>query len=174
MRRPAALLLALALLLPLSPARAEEAPLSRAAFVALIWQSAGGVPWAVNPWFADVDTATPGAAAICWAHDLGLTGGTGGGYFTPERAITREEAAVLLRRWGNHLGRDTGAPLGLSLCNDNEGISPWADDSLYWATACALMEWSPGGLLDPQGTLTAAQGEAILERFTRGFGDAHA
>ena len=174
MRRPAALLLALALLLPLTPTRAEEAPLSRAAFTVLLWQSAGGVPWEVNPCYADVDTATPGAAAICWAHDLGLSNGTGGGLFAPERPITREEAAVLLRRWGNCLGRDTGAPLGLSLCNDNEGISPWADDSLYWATSCGLIEWSPGGLLDPQGTLTATQAQAVLERFSRGFGDAHA
>ena len=173
MKKPAALLLALALLLPCPPARAEEAPLTRAAFVELIWQSAGGVPWEVNPWFTDVDADTPGATAICWAHDAGLTGGTGGGRFSPARPITREEAAVLLRRRSAAMGRDTSVPLGLSLCNDNEGISPWADDSLYWATACGLMEWSPGGLLDPGGTLSPEQGAAILDRLSRGFGDAH-
>ena len=172
MQEFAALLLLLLLLCP--TARGEEGPVTRGGFVSALWESAGAVPYDAQTPFSDVSPRADYAPAVSWAAHQGLVLGTGEGRFQPERPITREEAAVLLRRWGNYLGRDTGAPLGLSLCNDNEGISPWADDSLYWATSCGLIEWSPGGLLDPQGTLTATQAQAVLERFSRGFGDAHA
>ena len=79
--------------------------------------------------------------------------------------VTREEAAMFLRRYAAHLGRDTFLPGGAAACNDFEDISPWADDSLYWATAVGLLEWSEGGRLDPQGVLSADELERTLSRF---------
>ena len=93
-------------------------------------------------------------------------GGTGGLLFTPDRPITREEAAILLRRYAARLGRDVSFP-EIARCNDFEDISPWADNSLYWATGTGLIGWSEGGRLDPQGTLTQAQLDAILTRFSQ-------
>ena len=58
--------------------------------------------------------------------------------------------------------------LGLTLqayCNDFDGISPWADDSLYWATDTGLIPWAEGGLMAPQGTLTAEEATGIFTRF---------
>ena len=47
-----------------------------------------------------------------------------------------------LRRWDGHWGRDTFLPDGAAACNDYADISPWADDSLYWACISGRMECS--------------------------------
>ena len=87
--------------------------------------------------------------------------GTGGTLFVPDRPITREEAAVLLRRYAVHLGLDTFLPSGVAACNDFEGISPWADDSLYWAAGIGLLAWGADGRPEPQGTLSPEELEQV-------------
>ena len=136
MRQMIPVLLLLTLLLP--AAAAAQPPVTRAQFVAALWACAGGVPYDANGPFSDVERDSPGATAIAWAYDLGVVQGTGGACFTPDRPVTREEAAMFLRRYAAHLGRDTFLPGGAAACNDFEDISSWADDSLYWATAVGL------------------------------------
>ena len=129
MRQLIPALLLLTLLLP--AAAAAQSPVTRVQFVAALWTCSGAVPYDANGPFSDVNPNSPGATAVAWAYDLGIVRGTGGTLFVPDRPITREEAAVLLRRYAVHLGRDTFLPSGVAACNDFEGISPWADDSLY-------------------------------------------
>ena len=163
MRQLIPVLLLLTLLVP--AAAAARPPVTRAQFVAALWLCSGGVPYAADGPFSDVERDAPGATAVAWAYDLGVVKGTGGACFAPERPITRDEAAVLLRRYAACLGRDTFLPDGVAACNDYEDISPWADDSLYWATSAGLLDWSDGGQLDPQGPISAAELEGILSRF---------
>lgn len=165
MRIPAALLLVLALALPKA---GVPPPVTRGGFVVLLWESAGAVPYQAGTDFSDVERDADCATAVGWALGLELVRGTGGGRFEPQRPITREETAVLLRRWSALLGRDTFLPDGVAECNDYADISPWADDSLYWATDTGLMDWSPGGRLDPEGTLTEESVRAILHRLADG------
>ena len=165
MRQLIPALLLLTLLLP--AAAAAQSPVTRAQFVAALWTCSGAVPYDANGPFSDVNPNSPGATAVAWAYDLGIVRGTGGTLFVPDRPITREEAAVLLRRYAAHLGRDTFLPSGVAACNDFEGISPWADDSLYWACDAGVLPWSPGGRLDPSGTLTQAQTADIFSAFAR-------
>lgn len=164
MRQLIPALLLLTLLVP--AAAAVEVPVTRAQFVAALWNWAGALPGTGAQPFTDVPEHACWAPAVGWAHDQGLIQGTGGLLFTPDRPITREEAAILLRRYAASLGRDTSFP-ELARCNDYEDISPWADDSLYWAAGTGLMDWSEGGRLDPQGTLTQAQLSGILTRFSQ-------
>ncbi len=69
------------------------------------------------------------------------------------------------RRYAAHLGRDTFLPSGVAACNDFEGISPWADDSLYWAAGIGLLAWGADGRPEPQGTLSPEELEQALARF---------
>ena len=165
MRMAAALLLILLLLCPKVRAAPGEGALTRGAFVVLLWESAGAVPYDAASAFSDVPRDHPCAQALGWAAAQSLVLGVGEGRFAPDRPITREEAALLLRRWAALQGRDTFLPDGAAACNDYADVSPWADDALYWATGTGLMEWSPGGRLDPGGGLTQAQAEDILHRF---------
>lgn len=163
MRQLIPALLLLTLLVP--AAAAVEVPVTRAQFVAALWNWAGALPGTGAQPFTDVPEHACWAPAVGWAHDQGLIQGTGGLLFTPDRPITREEAAILLRRYAASVGRDVSFP-EIARCNDYEDISPWADDSLYWAAGTGLMDWSEGGRLNPQGTLSQTQLTTILSRLS--------
>ena len=164
--RTAAALLVLVLLLFLNPAVVAAAPpAARMDLAVLLWESAGAVPFAAGGAFSDVARNDDGATAAAWCREAGLLLGTGDGRFSPDRPLTREELAVTLRRYARILGRDTFLPAGAAECNDYADISPWADDSLYWATDTGLILWAEGGLMAPQGTLTAEEVSGIFTRF---------
>lgn len=144
---------------------AQSPPVTRGEFVSALWAQWGAVPYEDTRIFYDVPHNAPETTAVCWAADLGLTKGVGPGRFAPGRPITREEAAVILRRAAEYLGRDTATQTSLAECNDMDGISFWADDSLYWCTDIGLIDWAVGGLMAPQGTITAQELTEILFRF---------
>lgn len=165
MRLPTALLLTLSLLLVPAAAQTAPPPASRMQLAVLLWESAGGVPYDANGPFSDVTRDEDGATAVAWCFAADLLLGTGDGCFSPHRPVTREELAAVLRRYAARLGRDTFLPDGAAACNEYEDISPWADDSLYWACDAGALSWSPGGRLDPYGTLSLPQLQAVLEAF---------
>ena len=147
----------------LAPAGAAEAPLHRGDLAAALWEAQGCPDPQGDCPFSDLPPADPRAPALAWAAEQGLVNGTGGGAFAPDRPATREEAAVLLRRYARWLGQDAFYP-EIARCNDYEDISPWADDSLYWAAGTGVLPWSPGGRLDPQGPVAQADLAAALYR----------
>lgn len=154
---------ALLLLSLLSSAVAAAGPLTRGDLAAALWETQGcPAPQGHCP-FSDLPPADPRAPALTWAAEQGLVNGTGGGAFAPDRPATREEAAVLLRRYARWLGQDSFYP-EIARCNDYADISPWADDSLYWAAGTGLLPWSPGGRLDPLGPVSQADLSAALDR----------
>lgn len=167
MRRLLCLALCAALLAPAAGALepqglGAEAPVSRGEFLLLLWQSAGAVPYDVTAHpFADLQDRDDLRQAAGWAYGLGLVKGTGEGQFSPDRALTREECAVLLRRWDKLWGRDTWLPDGTAACNDYEGISPWADDSLYWACVTGRLPWRDCRLA-PLAPVTQTEAEGLF------------
>lgn len=158
-----------ALLLPQAQAQGTEAPvlqggetpITRGDFALLLWQSAGGTSYDVSALpFSDVPKDDDCAQAVCWAYDLGLTQGVGEGRFAPDRPLTREEWATLLRREDARQGRDTWFP-DAGICNDFQDISPWADDSLYWACSTSRIGWKDDRLA-PLAPVTEAEAAASL------------
>ena len=144
-RRLTGLALCLCFLLSYAPAAetpSGAAPVRRGEVLLLLWQSAGAVPYdkTAHP-FTDLALRDDLGQAAGWAYALGLIKGVGDGLFAPDRPMTREELATLLRRNDALLGLDTWLPDGAALCNDYADISPWADDSLYWACIMGRMEW---------------------------------
>lgn len=151
----------LSLILPLLwlltvPVPAAEVPITRGEFVVLLWESRGGVPFdkTAHP-FTDLPEDAQ-AQAAAWAWNEGLVQGVGGGLFAPDRPLTREECATLLRRLDRSLGLDVFLPDGAALCNDYEGVNLWAGDDLYWACITGRMAWQDNRL-SPQGLLKAEQ-----------------
>lgn len=128
----------------------------------LLWQSAGAVPYDVTAHpFSDLEGRDDLRQAAGWAYGLGLVKGVGDGLFAPDRTMTREEFATLLRRSDAFWGRDVWLPDGAALCNDYADISPWADDSLYWACIMGRMDWRDCRLAPLDG-VTRAEAEAVF------------
>ncbi len=133
-------------LLPIPTPAAGDA-VTRGDFLLLLWAVHGGVPFdkTAHP-FTDLEGREDLSQAVAWAYDLGLTKGVGRDLFAPDRPLTREECAHFLRRSDSLLGRDTFLPDGAAGCNENWDISPWSDDSLYWACITGRMNWRDGRL----------------------------
>lgn len=146
----------------LAPLEESLAPVSRGEVLRLLWQSAGAVPYdkTAHP-FSDLEGRDDLAQAAGWAYGLGLVKGVGDGLYAPDRPMTREELATLLRRNDALLGRDVWLPDGAAGCNDYADISPWADDSLYWACIMGRMEWRDCRLA-PLDYATRAEAEALF------------
>lgn len=154
----------LACLLTLSlcvlPARGAEG-VTRGQFVLLLWQANGGVPFdkTAHPFTDLSDDGT--AQAVAWAYTEGLVQGVVDDRFAPERPLTREEQALLLRRNDARLGLEEWGGDGAAACNDWAEVSPWMDDSLYRACVTGRLPWRQGRLA-PQSPVTAEEAYASL------------
>ena len=74
---------------------APNAPCTRAMVVTYLWKLAGG-PAASGAGFTDVPAED--AQAVAWAVEKGVTNGTGGGKFSPDKTCTRGEIVTFLHR----------------------------------------------------------------------------
>ena len=74
-----------------------DIPATRAATVTYLWKLAGG-PDAGPAAFSDVAPSAEYAQAVAWAVSQGITGGTGGGNFSPGMTCTRSQIVTFLYR----------------------------------------------------------------------------
>lgn len=77
-----------------------------------------------------VDCDSPNVAL---AHHLGIVSGTGDYKFSPDKLITRQEAAVLLTNFTNSLykfANNSISPRAAAFYDENE-FAPWAKDAIY-------------------------------------------
>lgn len=105
-----------------------SAPIERAQAVALLWRMAGSPGSDAAAQFADVPADASYAAALAWASEQGIVLGTGGGQFSPDAALTWEQAAVMLHRLACAEGSAVAGDAGES----------WSAPALAWAGASGI------------------------------------
>ncbi|SBW11198.1 exported hypothetical protein [uncultured Eubacteriales bacterium] len=117
--------------------------------------------------FADVDPGAWYKNAVAWASATGITSGTGGGRFSPDKRITREQLAVLLYNCAGYMGYDVSAGENVNILSyrDASGISDYAYAALQWACGAGILEGDTDGNLNPGGSATRAEVAAVIERF---------
>ena len=76
-----------------------DMPCTRAQAVTFLARLAGVEDASVPSSFTDVSAKAYYAAAVRWAADTGVTGGTGNGRFSPDRVCTRAEIVTFLYRY---------------------------------------------------------------------------
>ena len=105
------------------------------------------------------------AAAVIWAGEKGIVNGTGHGAFSPDDAVTREQAAAMLHRYANSIGADTSKRGELSAFSDGGKVSDWAKEALSWAIGTGIISAAGEGALAPKLTMTLAETAQILLNF---------
>lgn len=115
--------------------------------------------------FTDVKKGQWYSDAVSWAATNGIVKGYGNEQFAPDAPITREQIAVMLYRYVDHMGKKTDASGTLDQYLDYQMISEFAQKEMDWATGMGLMKGTPEQKLEPQGVATRAQVATILMRW---------
>ena len=173
-KRVLAIGLSAALLVPggaLAAAGGDPA-LSRSAFARVLWEEAGRPSAPAGEFFSDVAPGDANYTAILWCAQSGIAAGNDKGLFLPQTPVTREQAAVMLNHLAVHNGDGIIAAADLSGCSDAGTVSAWAEEDVQWAVAKTILPLE-NGLLDPQGTLTAAEAQAMAQRYAATAQHAH-
>ncbi|MCL1805213.1 MAG: S-layer homology domain-containing protein [Clostridiales bacterium] len=145
----------------LVPVRLQEdftRAVTRAEFCALIvrmYESATGAPVSGRTGFADTSDVNVEKAAA-----LGIVAGTGGGLFSPDATMTREQAAVMLVRLADVVGLPF--PYKPADYADIDEISPWALESVGRAKAAGVMSGTGSFLFSPKTEYSVEQGIVTL------------
>ena len=105
----------------------------------MLWRIAGE-PSAAYELPEDCDTDAFYADAVAWALSEGVFHGYGdGSTFGPNDALTREQAACVLKNSADRLGIGNGERADLSGYPDAGEVSDWAEESLAWAVANGVL-----------------------------------
>lgn len=107
--------------------------------------------------FSDVKAGVWYAPHVEWAAQNGIVNGTGGGKFSPDKSVTREQMAVILYNYAKFTNCDLTVRAGLlEQFPDGNKVSGYAKYAMEWAVTHKIINGS-GGRLDASGTATRAQ-----------------
>ena len=116
----------------------------------------------VDPAFKDVEQGHWANGAIAFCAERGYINGYTDGTFQPNKTITRQEAASILKNTFNLTG-NTG-----DLFPDDSAIASWAKDNVYAVKHSGLMKGDAGtGNFRPTATITRAEAASIFMNANR-------
>ena len=122
-----------------------------------------GEPQAGEHSFTDVAEDEYYADAVAWAAENDIVNGYSDTVFAPEKAMSREEMAVVLYRYAQYKGWDVSAQGDLSRYTDSESVSAWSAEAMTWAVGAKVMNGMDGRLA-PQGDALRSQTATVLMR----------
>ena len=151
---------------------APDSPVTRAGFATIIAAMSGAdLTGYGRDVFSDVPAGKWYWAPVAWAYDKGITAGTGEGKFSPDACITRQEMAVMLRKYAVFAGRSVRVNnVSLGAFPDADAVASWAELSVRWAYGNGLMTGSAAGgevLLLPEAAATRAQVAQIVANYLK-------
>ena len=137
----------------------------RGMLVSVLHRLAGAPQVAGVTAFTDVPGDAYYAQAIRWAIAHDVAGGTSATTFEPERALTRQELAVLMTRFTQSTGLTLPDEHPAPVCTDSDAIADWAASAVTAMQRSRILYGRDDGRFDPQGTATRAEVAAVLRRF---------
>ena len=131
-----------------------DAPMTRAMFVTVLYRMAGSAE-ASGESFPDVARGSWYEQAAIWAARAGIVKGSGG-YFLPEREITREQLATMLARYAKYQALALPDSENQQFADD-AAISDWAKDAVYRMRRAGLLAGKGENLFEPKAQATRAE-----------------
>ncbi len=145
---------------------APEDNLTRAMLVTILHRMEGQPYVSGVSKFPDVqDTTKYYYVAVKWATKHGIVHGNDAGNFEPDRAITREELAVILKQYTEYKGKYKKQTVNLSKFKDANQILPFAKTGMEWAVGVRVIEGTNENTIKPQATATRAEVAAMLYKY---------
>ena len=141
--------------------------ITRGMFVTALGRLAGIDPAAYpsSSRFTDVAMTEYYAPFVEWAASKGIVNGAGANTFEPGRAVTREEMAVIMRRYADKLGYTLPVAREAEIFADDAKITSSMKDAVQAMQQAGVMNGKGGHLFAPKDTATRAEAAAVLRRF---------
>jgi len=131
---------------------------TRAQIVTFLWRAAGSPEPEGSCSFSDVDEDSYYYKAVVWAAENGITGGTGGGKFSPDAACTRAQAITFLWRAEGCPAEDESSSFS------DVSAGSYYYDAVSWAVEEGITGGTGGGKFSPGASCTRAQIVTFLYR----------
>jgi hypothetical protein len=135
---------------------------TRAEFSALavaLYENVSGKVIATDKSIAFADTTD---INVYKAAAIGVVSGVGDNKFSPNTGLTREQAATMLSRLADAIGKPL--PKQAAAFNDNGSISSWALEAVGQIQAAGIMGGVGNNTFDPQGAYTREQSIVTIQR----------
>ena len=124
--------------------------------------------------FADVDLEQWYGQATEWAYQTSIVAGMGNNaegkaVFMPNKAITREQLAVMIANYCRLRANDAEKVTNEVSFTDKESISGWAEESIKYCVAKGFFSGYPDGTFAPQKLVSRAEVAVILDKVMTEF-----
>ncbi len=114
---------------------------------------------------SDVPEGSYYSEALGWAVENELITGYSDGTFRPGESITRQDMAVVLRRYMNYVNADIVLTMEYISFADEDAIAGYAKDAVQTMYKLGVITGVGGERIDPAGSATRVQVAAMLHRF---------
>ena len=111
--------------------------------------------------FNDVNSSTYYSPYVTWANEVGIVSGVGGGNFAPDKALTREEMAVIMSKFLKLSNKKPTIKLSTNF-KDQGSISPWAKEAVTEMAKLGVVKGMGEGNFSPKTEFTRAQVAQVL------------
>ncbi|MHA6482498.1 choice-of-anchor I family protein [Paenibacillus sp. strain BS8-2] len=140
-----------------------DSQMTRAQYMAVLFRLLGLEESDSSQGFNDVADDAWYSTYVNALSEFGIATGYPDGSFQPDKEMTREEAFVLLyRAVKDSLPEGSGAA---PTFDDSADVSDWAQEAIAALVEAGVVEGSPDGKLNPQGTITRAEIAKIIAAF---------
>ncbi len=153
---------------------APDRDITRAEFAAIIVRALGLTEDNKSKLFNDVKDSHWFSGSVAKANEYGIVNGMGDGSFMPNKAISRQEAMVMIAKAMKIAKMETtlneaDTSTQLSRFNDSNSVSVWAKISVATCTKLGVMEGSNGSLR-PQSNITRAETATVVMKMLKKAG----
>jgi hypothetical protein len=115
--------------------------------------------------FADVLASQYYAPYVEWARANHLAVGVGQNLFLPDQEISRQDMAVILKRYADFTGKRLAETRLIATFADETDIADYAKPSVALLYRAGILGGVGDNQINPRGSVTRAEAAALLRRF---------
>ena len=120
-----------------------------------------------NTGFSDVGQNMWYAKYIQWASAQGIVNGTSTTTFAPEASITRQEMAVMIKRYADYKKVTLTKTVTVVTFADSNAIASWARDAVSGLQQAGIISGTGGNHFNPLGSATRAEAAKMISLFLK-------
>lgn len=146
---------------------APDAGLTRAQAMQMLFNMSGEYPidYSGETPFKDVSAKAWCASAVNWAAEKGITKGVSATEFAPNRLITRQELATMLKSFADYMECASLEGADISGYEDADKVANWAYNPVRWCVSTGIISGMTETSLAPNANTNRAQTARMLGQF---------